>query len=275
MITLNHLVRRQRHVARDDFRQYWLGSHADTRRRLAPRLGVRRFVTSETLHDDDVSTSLLQIYHTGSDAYDFVDQMVIPDFALLKQGLADVETCAELVALHRSEAGQVDYARSDYWVTTDIPQIFPAEHYEATWENTFLKAYYVPCRQARLSLAEAQLHWHSCHGGMAREFKAFLPFVKYVQAHRLPSRAVDQLKRLLDTEFENNDRVLGQAECWLDRRVMPSLAGPEVERMMRMLVEDIELFAESAASYIFAGKEHVFLNQPLYAGSIPVLFDVN
>lgn len=60
----------------------------------------------------------MRIYHTASDAYDFIDQLVIPDFALFKRGLADEETAIEWARLHWSEADYVDYTRSDYWWQT-------------------------------------------------------------------------------------------------------------------------------------------------------------
>ncbi|MGB1883570.1 MAG: hypothetical protein ACPHUF_06680 [Gammaproteobacteria bacterium] len=56
------------------------------------------------------------------------------------------------------------------------------------------------------------------------------------------------------------------------RRVLPSLQGPEVERMMAMLVEDIALFVESTTSHIFATKEHGLLDLPLLSGEVPALF---
>ena len=56
------------------------------------------------------------------------------------------------------------------------------------------------------------------------------------------------------------------------RRVSPSLQGPEVERMMAMLVEDIALFVESTTSHIFATKEHGLLDLPLLSGEVPALF---
>ena len=50
-----------------------------------------------------------------------------------------------------------------------------------------------------------------------------------------------------------------QAEASLNRNTLPRLAGPEVERVMRMLVADIDLFVRASDSHIFATKEHVIL----------------
>lgn len=277
MITLNHLVRRKPDVSAEAFRDYWLTTHAEERTRLSLALGVRRFTASETMHDDDVNKLLQQLYQTAADSYDFVDQMVISDLEAFKQGLADEETAAALTALHRGEGDYVDYARSDYWFTIDLPQVYTADKYRATSENTLLKGFYVARRHERLTLAEAQLHWNSCHGGMAREFAEMLPYVKYVQGHRIESAVVNGFKASLNTAFENVDRIVGQAEGWIDRRIVPSLQGPEVERMMGMLVQDIALFVESGVSHAFATKEHAMLDRPLFSvgGSIPTLFNAD
>lgn len=275
MITLNHLVRRKADVSAAAFRDYWLTTHAEARKRLAPALGVQRFTACETMHGDDVNKLLQQIYQTAADAYDFVDQMVINDLAEFKQGLADADTAAAVAALHETEGDYVDYGRSDYWFTIDLPQVYTAEPCRATWENTLLKGFYVPRRHARLTLDEAQLHWRSCHGAMAREFVAFLPYVKYVQGHRIESEVVNGLKASLGTAFENIDLMIGNAEAWIDRRIVPSLQGPEVERMMGLLVEDIALFVDSGTSHIFVTKEHIMLDQPLLSGTIPALFNAD
>ena len=275
MITLNHLVRRNRDVSAESFRDYWLDTHANACAALAPALGIRKFTACETMHGDEVNKTLQQIYNTAADSYDFIDQMVINDLAVFKQGMAEADTVAALKSLFESSVEFIDVARSDYWFSIELPQVFPGDPCRATWENTLLKVFYVPRHHARLSLQQAQLHWNSCHGAMAREFVEFLPYVKYVQGHRIESKVCDEMKRTLGAEFENIDLMIGQAEAWIDRRVLPSLQGPEVERMMGMLVEDIALFVESTVSHIFATKEHVFLDQPLLVGKVPALFDAD
>lgn len=276
MLTLNHFVRRRQDVEPEAFRDFWLGPHAAARARLATRVGARRFLSNETLPTDAATVTLRTVYETSSDAYDFADQLIIPDFALFQRAVAEPEICAEIVALHDSEADFVDHRRSNYWFTTEIPQIFPREQQPATWSSTMLKGLYVINRQPHLTLPEAQLHWHSCHGGMARSFRSMLPFVQYVQAHRVLSPTIDELKRMLGVRFEDDERTLGQAEVWFDRNVLGTLQGPEVERMIRMLVADIALFVESGASFLFAAKEHVFLEREMYdfEPKIPVLFRV-
>lgn len=275
MITLNHLVRKKQASSADEFRAYWMEEHADRLLRVALELGIRKLTKCETQHDDDVNKLVQQIYATAADSYDFVDQMVINDLADFKTGMRKSNVAEALKAIALSESEWIDCARSDYWFTVDVPQVFTDKPCSATWENTNLKIFYVPRRHAHLSLQEAQLHWNSCHGAMAREFVEFLPYHRYIQGHRIESQACDDFKKLLGTEFENIDAMIGQAEAWIDRRAVPTLQGPEVDRMMGMLVEDIALFVESGISHIFAAKEHCILDRPLTTGTVPSLFNVD
>jgi len=275
MITLNHLVRKRSDVSLGDFVDYWLDEHAERCLTVAPGLGIRQFTKAETQHEDEVNHLLQQMYGTAADAYDFVDQMVINDLADFKRGMADPAVKTAIAETHASETAWVDHARSDYWFSIEIPQVFSGEACTATWSNTLLKVFYVARRLDHLDLGEAQLHWRSCHGAMAREFVDFLPYKKYVQGHRIESRVCDELKAALGAEFENIDAMLGQAEAWLDRRIVPSLQGPETERMMQMLVQDIALFADAGASHIFATKEHRILDRPIMTGTLPSLFNAD
>jgi EthD domain len=275
MITLNHLVRKKPAVAASDFRHYWLGEHAERCLTMAPKFGIRNFTKCETLHDDDVTKLLQQLYGTAADAYDFVDQMVINDLEDFKRGMTDSDIKALLAAIHESEGPWIDHGRSDYWFSIEIPQVFPPQPCTATWNNTLLKGFYVAGRLPQLSLEEAQLHWRSCHGAMARQFVEFLPYKKYVQGHRIESRVCDDLKQFLGAEFENIEATIGQAEAWIDRRIVPTLQGPETDRMMRMLVEDIALFVDSGTSHIFATKEHCILDRPVITDTIPSLFNAD
>ena len=275
MITLNYFVRKNTDVCAGDFKDYWLGDHADRCLSIAPKVGIRNFTKCETRHEDDVNVLLQQLYGTAADAYDFVDQMVINDLDEFKNGMTDADVKAAVAVLHDSEASWVDHSRSDFWFSTEIPQVYSAEHCAATWNNTLLKVFYVPRRLPHLALEEAQLHWSSCHGAMARQFVEFLPYKKYVQGHRIESRVCNALKASLGGEFENIDAMIGQAEAWIDRRIVPTLQGPETDRMMQMLVADITLFVDAAASHIFVSKEHCILDRPVITEPIPSLFNAD
>jgi hypothetical protein len=275
MLTFNYLVRKKEGVSAEDFRNYWTGEHFEMQRPILSKLGIRKYTICETLHEDPVNIQLQQMYGTPSDAYDFVDQMVINGLKDFKSGLAKEDVQAALKAKYDSEADYVDFSRSDFWFTVDVAQIFPRTDITATWNNTYLKAFMVGKYHPKLSLSEAQLHWNACHGGMARQFAEFLPYDKYIQGHRLESPVIDQMKNLSGIAFENRQNICGQAEAWIDRRIVPSLNGPEVERMMGMLVEDISLFVDASKAHMFAGKEHVMHSTPIITSPLPTLFSGN
>lgn len=275
MITLNYLVRKKSDISTEEFREYWLDAHAGQSRQLSPGLGFKKYTKSETLHDDETNKMLQVMYGTSNDSYDFVDQMVIYNLEEFRTGLNDGEIQSGLKQLHADADRVVDYNRSDYWLSVDVPQLYPREEITATCDSTFLKVFYVPRRIEKLKLGEAQLHWNTCHGGMARQFARILPFDKYIQGHRQPSVLTDKLKSTLGGNFENNELIIGQAEAWLDRRILPALQGAEVERMMRLLVQDIDLFVNAKDSHIFATKEHIIHSQPIISGPIPCLFNAD
>ena len=275
MITLNYVVRKKANVSFGSFAEYWLGEHANMCLAVAPKLGIRQYTKAETQHDDDINLLLQKLYGTATDAYDFVDQMVINDLDDFKRGIADPGIKSAVQEIHAGETAWLEHSRSDFWFSIEVPQVFTGEDCTATWNNTLLKVFYVPRRFPHLTLEEAQLHWNSCHGAMAREFVDFLPYKKYVQGHSIESRVCDDLKATLGGDFENIDAMIGQAEAWIDRRVAPTLQGPETDRMMQMLVADIALFVDAGVSHIFAAKEHCILNRPLLAGPVPSLFNAN
>jgi hypothetical protein len=45
--------------------------------------------------------------------------------------------------------------------------------------------------------------------------------------------------------------------------------------MMRMLVQDISLFTDTARGHMFATKEHVILDRPVITEPIPTLFNAD
>ncbi|MCY3751932.1 MAG: EthD domain-containing protein, partial [Gammaproteobacteria bacterium] len=197
MITLNYVVRKHGGVSPDDFRNFWLNEHSEKSLQLAEKLGIRKYVKCETLFEDELHKLLVQIYGTATDGYDFVDQMYINDLESFKSGLARGEVRDGIIDLHKSCSSYVNFSRSDYWLSIEIPQVFSRENYVATDETNYMKVFYVPQRLPELSLAQAQLHWINCHGTLARQFIKRLPFDKYIQGHRVESKVLDDFKSML------------------------------------------------------------------------------
>jgi len=275
MITLNHVVRKVKNVSSEEFRTYWLGEHAEKITALSSKLGIQKYTKCEALHDDDVTGLLQQLYGTASDSYDFVDQMLINDLDDFKIAMADPEVAEAFKSLFQESLNYIEPNRSNFWFTVDIPQLLSRESFYSSTENTHLKAIYIGFHRDELTLSGAQLHWNACHGGMARQYSAMLPYDQYIQAHHIPSKVADKLKYFLGEDFPSADTIIGQAEVWIDRRVVPSLQGPETERMLRLLAEDISLFAKPSQGHIFATKEHVLFSRSLINEVLPTLFSAD
>jgi hypothetical protein len=185
MIKLNYFVRKRAEVTAEDFRDFWMGNHAEGLLQLVDKLGIRKYTKCETMHEDDVNKLLQQMYGSATDAYDFAEEMLINDLEEFKEGLNDAEIQKQLLQLHEDSRAYVDVSRSDIWFSVDVPQVFTGEECTATPDNTYLKGIYVGSYLPQLSLAEAQLHWNACHGGMARQFIKMLPYNQYSQGHRI------------------------------------------------------------------------------------------
>ncbi|MFK7734213.1 MAG: EthD domain-containing protein, partial [Pseudomonadales bacterium] len=271
MIALNHVVRRKEHASAEQFSDYWLGAHADQMISMASELGVQKYTKCETQHADEITGLLQGLYGTASDSYDFVDQLLINDLADFKRAMASEDVANRFKALYEESLEYIESSRSDFWITVDIPQLLPRQPVCSSTENTHLKGIYIGPHRDELTLQQAQLHWNACHGGMARQYSTILPYDQYIQAHRMPSQVVDDLKQFLGGDFQNNDAIIGHAEVWLDRRIAPTLQGPEIERMLALLVEDIGQFAKPEEGHIFAVKEHVLISRSLINDTLPRL----
>ena len=275
MITLNYFVHKKEGISADDFRNYWLGEHAKQSVDLVGDLGIRKYTKCETQHEDDVNKMMQQIYSARSDVYDFVDQMVINDLEDFKAGLAIDRVQSAVKALHNNAVEYIDLSRCDYWFSIEHPVIFTAADLTATWNNTYLKGFFTVRHYPHLSLEEAQLHWVSCHGALARQFVRFIPYEHYIQGHRIQSKVIDRFKAMLGGGFENTEFMMGMGEGWMDRRIVLSLQGPEFERLMAMLNQDVPLFVDASTSDVFVTKQHVILDKPIITEPLPSLFSAD
>ena len=275
MITLNHVVRKNENVSSEAFREYWLGEHAEKVMALSSKLGIKKYTKCEALIDDDVTGLLSNLYRTDDDCFDFVDQMLINDLADFKKGMADPEVAEAFKALFQESLAYINPLRSNFWFTVAVPQLLSRESMVATFENTYLKGIYIAKHRDEITLTAAQLHWNACHGGMASQYSEMLPYERYIQQHQMPSKVVNDLKSYLGVDFPNSDAFIGQAEVWLDRKVIPTLQGPETEKMLRLLADDIDLFVKPEERSIFATKEHILFSNSLINEVLPTLFNVD
>ena len=270
MIVLNLFARKKADVSLETLRDYWLGERFEMERPLLKKLGVRKYTACETQHDDPCHHALMDLYSTPNDVYDFANHLAINDIQDFKKGMADPEVQAAIKAIAAKDADYIDGSRSNAWMTVTHPVILPRKAHVATWDNSFMKMYYVGQRRPEFTTPEAQLHWIACHGGMAAQFREMLPFDQYVQCHALESSLMKQYKELIGFN-EDDERYIGHAELWIERRVLPTVAGPDMENMVGMLLEDISLFIDVPNSRVMSGKEYVLHEEQVITRPLPVL----
>ena len=84
------------------------------------------------------------MYGTAEDAYDFVDQMAIGDLTAFASGLDNGEVAGLLQQLQEVSTAYVDFSRSDYWFSIELPQVFQPQSIRATWETAFSRCSMYP-----------------------------------------------------------------------------------------------------------------------------------
>ena len=79
-----------------------------------------------------------------------------------------------------------------------------------------------------------------------------------------------KVKELMGFCGDSHGRI-GFAELWFDRRSLPAFAGPDIEHMVGMLLEDISLFVDVPASRVFGSKEIVKHSETIITRPLPKL----
>ncbi len=271
MLTYNSFVRKKESVSAEAFRTYWTDQRYEMERPMLKKLGVRKYTICETQHDDPATAALQELYGTPAEGcYDYVNHLDINDLEDFKKGMQNPDVLATISAVANEDAEYLDLGECDVWFTVDVPQILPREEYAATCNNSYLKMYYFARSLPHLSVREAQLEWLSNHGAMARQFREVLPFDQYLQCHLLGSNLMKKVKELMGFGGDSQHRF-GFAELWFDRRSLPGFAGPDIEHIVGMLLEDIALLVDLPASRVFASKEIVKHSEAIITRPLPKL----
>jgi|TARA_B110000240_G_C13436274_1_gene425980 hypothetical protein len=271
MFKISFYVRRKKEVLANDFREYWLGEHAQIQKQYLEALGVRSYIKCAALPNDPVGIASVDAYQTGTDHYDFVDHWVFNDIETLKATNKKTDLKAAMQCSFESEAKYVDFSRSNVAMSVDLVQFFPVDDYRATIDNSFVKIYYCVRKLSELTRAEAQLHWNTCHGALSRQDIKYSVQSKYIQAHNIDSTFVDELaqKRGYDVDPD----FIGHAEGWIDTntRVL-EFSADEYAEVVAMSMDDIDLFTDKKRSQLFVSKEYYIIDKPVIVRPMPKFF---
>ena len=274
MFKISFFIKKRDDVSIGDFREYWLGEHADLTLQYAEQLGVRQYLKCEALPEHPMTVEWSKVYDTGPLRYDFVDHWICNDIEELKRGAADAGVLDCMQRAWVSEDAWVDIGRSNVQMSVDLAQFYPvdAENVRATPGSAYLKIYYPVRIYPHLTRQQAQLHWNACHGGESRQHVRYSSQKKYIQAHAIDSTFVDWLAD--ERGYEVDPTLIGHAEGWVTLN-QPAKDFPEEEsaEIRRMTLDDIDLFADKKRGSVFFTHEHYLLDKTVVTRPDPTLND--
>lgn len=262
MFKISFFIKKKDNISTDDFRQYWLGEHASLSSAYLPQIGVRQYLKCEVLPDHPMTIAGMRNYQTSPVLYDFVDHWIFNDIEDLRQGSAEPEVQKLMHAVYDSEDNWIDKSNSNVHMSTDLVQFFPTDGNEvrATEGSNFLKIYYHVRVFPHLSRQQTQLHWNACHGAESRQHIQYSMQKKYIQAHKIDSTFVDDL--VAGRGYETDPTIIGHAEGWVALDKEPSgFSEADEERVVKMTMDDIDLFADKKRGSVFFTTEHYVLDE--------------
>ncbi len=118
MIKLLFCVRRLPHLSREEFQAYWRDRHGPLVRRLAPVLGIQRYVQMHTI--DGILGEALRASRGGPEAYDGIAELSWESEEQMIGLMASEEAQRASQELLEDEQRFVDHARSPLWFATEV-----------------------------------------------------------------------------------------------------------------------------------------------------------
>lgn len=260
MIRLNFVLRRQAHLDRDAFQEYWRDTHGPLVASVGRTLRMRRYVQSHTV-SEPLYDALREAREGMEEPYD---------------GIASVwwDTRDDLVAAFDSPDGQkagallledegrfIDLARSALWVSQEVAQInpMPENSIVATPRSSWIKFCYLLNPVPGMSQADCQKTWNMDHGYLIRRRSACTRFARYIQNHTLDDPMNERLRESRNAAAP----YAGLTEAWFDRNDLVGIMGdPEGEgaKAFGEFLEDEKRFIDFRRSTVWAAKERVMID---------------
>ena len=254
MIRLVFALRRQPHLSRAQFQEYWLNQHAPLVAGFSTDLQIMRYVQTHTL--DDQSNSAAQQARGDMEAeYDGVAEL----WWSSERDLADQSSSAALkasAALLEDEKTFIDLENSPIWFAYEYPQINPApETIIASPKSNIVRVFFPLRHKDSISEDDARHYWLTHHGPIVRSHAQASGTLCYRQVHRARSPMDENLQAARGTKAKP---YLGHAEAWLDRG---QIATDESLLANAAFIEDEHNFIDMNRSTIFFGKEHSIIDK--------------
>ena len=258
MIRLVFTLRRQSHLSRSDFQEYWLNQHAPLVASVATDLNILRYVQTHTM-DDPANKAMQKVRGEMEPEYDGVAELWWSTEAELEAAMASEAGQAAGAMLLADEEKFINLPNSPLWFAYEYPQVNPTPEHLLARKNSSLARVFFPLRQqSHLSDAQARHYWLTQHGPIVRAGATAAGMLRYQQVHRADTPLNEALRASRNTAV---DSYLGHAEVWIDRSKAPDTT--EARAAGRSFVEDEFNFIDMARSTIWLGKEHSVIDRRL------------
>ncbi len=259
MIRLVFVLRRQPHLSRAEFQQYWRDVHGPLVAKHSTTLNILRYVQLHTL-DDPVNEQLAGARGAMEPTYDGVAELWWVNREALAATGDPTARQAAAKELLEDEARFIDLPRSPLWFAYEYPQVNPTpEDMVAREHSSLVKLFFCLRHPAHLSEDQAQLYWRTNHGPLIRGVAQGMRMRRYLQVHRYDEPLEAPLRASRGTTVAP---YTGHAEAWFDRADLLTIGQtPEGQHAMTVAVEDEAKFIDFPRSAIWIGKERVFVDR--------------
>jgi uncharacterized protein (TIGR02118 family) len=256
MIRLVFVLRRKPGMSREEFQEYWRGTHGPLVASFASTLDILRYVQLHTVGGSAAAPDGPR--GPMEEPYDGVAELWWRNRDALVAASSTPAGLAAGAALLEDERRFIDLPNSPLWLNYEYPQVNPTpENIVARERNTIVKLFYALRPKAGMTEAEAQFYWRTHHGPIIRSHAEAMRIMRYVQVHHQPDDIEGALRASRGVTV---DGYMGHAELWYDRGVQ--LANREEgARGGRAAVEDEAKFIDFSRSVIFVGKENVVIDR--------------
>jgi uncharacterized protein (TIGR02118 family) len=256
MIRLTFVLRRKPEMSRDEFQEYWRGTHGPLVASFAGSLDILRYVQLHAVGSPSARADGPR--GPMEDPYDGVAELWWRSRDALAAASATPAGRAAGAALLEDEKKFIDLPNSPLWLNHEYPQVNPVpENIVASQRNAIVKLFYCLRPKPGMAEADAQFYWRTSHGPLIRSHAEAMRALRYVQVHRHPDELEAGLRAARGTAV---DPYMGHAELWYDRGIQAAQT-PEAAAAAKAAVEDEATFIDFSRSALFFGKENVVIDR--------------
>ena len=258
MVRLVYVLRRKEELSLEEFQRYWREQHGPLVARYANTMRVRRYVQSHTM--DSEANETMQASRGTMTAYDGVADLWWDSETDLAALGTTPEGQAAALELFEDEAKFIDFSRSVFYLTTEVPQVNPTpENIVAKVDSPIVKLCFFVNHLDNLTLADAQFYWRNNHGPLIRSQAAVTAIQRYIQVHRIESpfnNTGANPRGIMEEPF------MGHAELWYNQiEISAAFAHIQTQQAVETAKADEAKFIDFKRSALWYAKEYVFIDR--------------